>query len=117
MTKVKQNKLQWRWIIIPVIALALFGLANFTKRTTTQSEQPVEIFENGSVTKEVAVDKVKVLPEVMDYFKRVPNGLVVVNGEENNSYLVQVYEVTNDHTATFNWYTVDKITGKVKKEF
>lgn len=73
--------------------------------------------ESGGISsKEDSVSKVKLLPEVIDYLKRVPGGLVAVNGEENNSYLVQVYEVTNGHTATFNWYSVNKTTGQVKKE-
>ncbi len=69
------------------------------------------------VSEEQAIAKVKSLPEVIDYLKRVPNGLVAVNGEEDNSYLVQVYEITNRHTATFNWYNVDKTTGAVEKQF
>ncbi|MDP3941387.1 MAG: hypothetical protein Q8Q49_03705 [bacterium] len=72
---------------------------------------------DGMISREDAVTKVKVLPEVIDYLKRVPSGLVAVNGEEDNSYLVQVYEFKNGHTATFNWYKVDKTTGTVTKEF
>ena len=75
------------------------------------------IIENRNFSKEEAITKVKALPEVIDYLKRVPNGLVLINGEEDNAYMVQVYEFKNDHTATFNWYKVDKTTGKVKKEF
>lgn len=70
-----------------------------------------------SALKEKAIAKVKELPEVIDYLKRVPNGHVLVNGEEDNSYLIQVYEVKNGHTATFNWYNVDKKTGTAEKEF
>lgn len=69
------------------------------------------------ITEDEAITKVKSLPEVVDYLKRVPNGLVSVNGEEDNAYMVQVYEFKNGHTATFNWYNVDKTTGKVEKEF
>ncbi len=69
------------------------------------------------MSKEQAITKVKALPEVIDYLKRVPNGLVLVNGEEDSSYMIQVYEVKDGHTATFNWYSVDKTTGEVKKQF
>ncbi len=72
---------------------------------------------NGILSKEDAVAKIKVLPEVIDYLKRVPNGLVAVNGEEDNSYLIQVYEFKDGHTATFNWYNVNKTTGAVEKQF
>lgn len=73
--------------------------------------------ENKAASKEKAVATVKALPEVIDYLKRVPTGLVAVNGEENNTYMVQVYEFKNGHTATFNWYNVDKTTGAVEKQF
>lgn len=67
--------------------------------------------------KSSAVSKVKALPEVIEYLKRVPRGVIAVNGEEDDTLLVQVYEVKDGHTATFNWYTVSKATGEVTKEF
>ena len=67
-------------------------------------------FNNDKIS---AVNKVKALPEVIDYLRRIPNGLVAINGEENGSYLIQVYEIKNGHTATFNWYKVDKTTGEI----
>lgn len=73
--------------------------------------------EKDIVSKEQATAKVKSLPEVVDYLKRVPNGIISVNGEEDNAYLVQVYEFKNDHTATFNWYKVNKTTGEIEKQF
>lgn len=73
--------------------------------------------DNGALSKEDAIAKVKALPEVIDYLKRVPNGLVLVNGEEDNIYMVQVYEFKNGQTATFNWYNVDKSTGATEKQF
>ncbi len=72
---------------------------------------------NETITKEAAVAKVKALPEVIEYLKEVPGGLVAVNGDEDNAYMVQVYEFKNGHTATFNWYTTDKTTGVVEKQF
>lgn len=73
--------------------------------------------ESAAVSKEEAVAKIRALPEVIDYLKRVPNGLVAVNGEEDNAYMVQVYEIKDGHTATFNWYKVDKTTGKTERAF
>lgn len=73
--------------------------------------------EHVVISKEEAVAKVKSISEVVAYLKRVPNGLISVNGEEDDAYLIQVYEVKNGHTATFNWYVVDKATGEAKKEF
>lgn len=87
---------------------ALFYMFNSLKFTDAPTAQ---------VTKGEAIAKVKLLSEVADYLKRVPNGLVAVNGEEDNWYLVQVYEIVNGHTATFNWYNVNKTTGTVEKQF
>lgn len=121
MEKVKQRKLQQWWIITVLVTIVLFAVYSLLKNNLLQNEQtPAHYNSNNSVakiSKEEAVAKVNALPEIIDYLKRVPNGLVLVNGEEDNAYLVQVYEFKNDHTATFNWYTVNKTTGKVKKEF
>lgn len=68
-------------------------------------------------TKEQAIAKVKALPEVIDYLKRIPNGLILVNGENSSAYFIQVYEFKDGHTATFNWYNVFKTTGIIEKQF
>lgn len=73
--------------------------------------------ENEAISKEEAILKVKALPEVIDYLKRVPNGLALVNGEEDSAYMIQVYEFKNGQTATFNWYKVNKSTGTIEKQF
>lgn len=107
----------------------VYGIAAFAEGTNKEKM----VYENGiiymlkslqfssikkrTISEEEAVSKVKALPEVIDYLKRVPSSLVLVNGEEDNAYMVQVYEFKNGHTATFNWYKVDKKTGEIKKEF
>ena len=93
--------------IIALIVITLVGSALFfiTKRDTAH------------LTERKAVAKVKALPGVEEYLKRVSHGRVEVNGEEENEFHVQVYEIKDDHTATFNWYSVDKITGEVKELF
>ncbi|OGG30027.1 hypothetical protein A2973_05270 [Candidatus Gottesmanbacteria bacterium RIFCSPLOWO2_01_FULL_49_10] len=73
--------------------------------------------KNGGVSKEEAITKVKTLPDVIDYLKRVPQGVVAINGEEDDTFLIQVYEFKNGHTATYNWYSIDKATGVVEKQF
>ena len=73
-----------------------------------------EIF---SSSEKKALMKIRALPEVVEFLKQVPDAHVEMNGEEENAYLIQVYEVKDDHTATFNWYSVDKTTGEIKKQF
>lgn len=72
---------------------------------------------NSTISEDEAIATVKELPEIVDYLKRVPKGLVAVNGEETDSYMVQVYENRSGHTATFNWYNVNKTTGDVQRQF
>ena len=66
-----------------------------------------------------AIARVSRLPEVKEYLRAVPSGRVAIDHEdkETNSYLIQVYEIKDGHTATFNWYEVDKTTGEIKTEF
>lgn len=99
------------WIFIPAIVILLFMFFFI------QTQQSLKNIKSSKLTKDEAISKVKALPEVIDYLKRVSNGLVLVNGEEANTYMVQVYEFKNGHTATFNWYRVNKKTGEIKKEF
>lgn len=105
MMKVKKRNLQWKWIIILIVVL-LIGVtaATFKHRTDT-------------INKNQVIEKVKTRQDVVDYFKRVPQARVDIAREENDSYLIQVYEIKNGHTATFNWYKVNKTTGDVEKEF
>lgn len=37
----------------------------------------------------------------------------MIDGEENNKYVVRVFEDLEDHIATYGWYYVNKTTGKV----
>lgn len=97
MTKTKKKKSRLLWILVLLVIVVLSAFYSLSKNN--------------------AVAKIKALPEVINYLQRVPNGLVAVNGEEDNAYLIQAYEFKDGHTETFNWYKVDKTTGEVKKEF
>lgn len=120
MAKKKHAVLLTKRLVITIIIVILFiAIFSAWKNSTSQSQQSSTEYGSKEViiSKEDAVAKVKALPEVIDYLKRVPSGLVLVNGEEDNTYMVQVYEIVNGHTATFNWYSVNKTTGELKKEF
>lgn len=71
------------------------------------------------VSKEGAVEKVKKLQEVKDYLARVPKGIVEFDHEDTaaNAWVIHVYEIGADATATFNWYNVNKITGNTSATF
>lgn len=83
----------------------------FSKRNQQTIEHYYEVSEDEATL------IVKTQPEVVEYLKIVPQGKVDIDHEENGAYVIHVYEVKDNHTATFNWYTIDKATGSVKKEF
>ncbi|OGC54519.1 hypothetical protein A3B64_04965 [candidate division WWE3 bacterium RIFCSPLOWO2_01_FULL_37_24] len=69
------------------------------------------------ISRQQAVENVKNLPEVKEYLKNVPNGKVEVDNELEGEYNVHVYEVKDEHTATFNWYRVSIKSGEIRSEF
>lgn len=64
-----------------------------------------------------AIQTVKNLPEVKNYLQNTPDSQIRLDHEEGQDYVIQVYETKNGHTATFNWYKINKTTGTVEKEF
>lgn len=83
---------------------------NIPRLTPTQST---------TLTKQQALEKVRLLPEVQEYMEIVPNVRFMVeeSSENPNIWTVRVFEDKETHTATFNWYEVNKETGEVKPVF
>ena len=75
------------------------------------------LFANISESKAIA--HVRALPEVEQFMKTAGNPHVEVDhyDTEQGVWLVQVFEIVDEHQATFNWYTVNPHTGAVKSEF
>lgn len=90
----------------------IFSTFRFTDSATTSSS-------TSKVTQEQALEKVRSLNEVKEYLIQVPNGKVEFDHEDEaaNAWVIHVYEVKNGHTATFNWYSVSKETGKMTDNF
>lgn len=76
-------------------------------------------FTDGQISKEDAVNMVLGLPEVKNYLNRVKNSKVEYSHDSSDGkkLVIHVYELLSDHTATFNWYDVDKVTRQITKEF
>lgn len=100
-------------ILLILIITVLAGLYY-----ASQNAIPSVLEQVGSIkiSRNLAVENVKKLPEVQEYLKNVPNGIVEVDNELEGEYNVHVYEVKNGHTATFNWYRVSIKSGRVKSE-
>lgn len=100
-------------IIILILALVTAGIILINSRPGGEApvQQPVV-----PLTSQEAVDKIKNLAAVKKYLAGVPNGRVDQSGGDGEVYLIQVYEIKDGHTATFNWYRVNKKTGEIKAE-
>ena len=90
-----------------------------TSATASNTVSPSTTATSTSVSKEQAVEKVKNLPAVKDYLTRVPQGVVEFDHEDTaaNTWVIHVYAMGDDASATFNWYDVNKANGDIKAEF
>lgn len=102
--------------IIVVIFILLATAGYFVLQNGVPENVPIGTLST-KISRELAVEKVKKLPEVQEYLKNVPNGRVEVDNELEGEYNVHVYEIKNGHTATFNWYRVSIKSGEIRSEF
>lgn len=103
-------------IIFIVILILVGGYFAYQRLAPLAIDQLSEV---GSIkiSRSLAVENVKKLPEVQEYLKNVPNGKVEVDNELEGEYNVHVYEVKDGHTATFNWYIVSIKSGQPEAQF
>jgi hypothetical protein len=79
----------------------------------------------GLLTEEQALQKVREVREVKEWLGAMQRAgkppHIVIDREEEGSFIVQVYEIVQDgpdqaHTATMGWYRVNRRTGEVTSE-
>src|SRR3989344_9196532 len=102
-------------VVVFVVLIAGYLVFNYAPIEKLIPEQVIP--KTTGMTENQAIEIVKKLPEVQDYLKRVPNGRVVVDNESEGEYNIQVYELKDGHSATFNWYHVSIKSGEVRSEF
>lgn len=85
-----------------------------SQKSSPKEQKVIQKEEVKDLAENQVLEIVKNLPEVKEYLKNVPEAQIVVDHEENNMFVVQVFEVKDGHTATFNWYEIDKKTDKIK---
>ena len=108
---------------LPVIGIivisAVVGIVGWNLKSKKQSSTTSGMtqIQTSQTSEKGAIEKVRQLPEVKNYLAKVPNAHVQVSSfdEESGTYSIQVFEVKDNHTATFGWWDVEKISGKVKK--
>lgn len=106
-----------RIILIFILFLVLLFTFLILKEYKKEGDsQPVE--------QTVALEQIKNRPEVKQYISVMAKAgtKAEFNIEDGGSeWRIQVFEIVKqggeNHTATFNWYRVDKKTGAVEKEF
>lgn len=129
-----------RWILGLIVILILitgFLVQDFrnSKKKSNMSKQEVAGAEDckKTISQDDAVQIVKNLPEVQQFLNKVgwnnpapgvtSEPTVDFDAEVGNYYSIHVYELVSDknyndsHTATFNWYKVDKCTGEIRCSF
>lgn len=109
------------------VFLALLGvffiLLHIISKSQFESVKGINI-EKTETTKEEAEKRVSSLPEVKRFLTNDSSRgrQFTVSADENrenpNHWLVQVAEIVpgegeDGHTATFNWYEVDKVSGSI----
>ncbi len=84
------------------------------KSTTVPSNTPIK----QQISQEKAAQIVQNLPEVKNFLSKTKSGKIALNNENTDQsfWSIHVYENLSDRLATFNWYDVDKSTGKVTPE-
>lgn len=100
--------------LVIVVAGGVYYASQNSKTSPNTSSSPKEQTKSSKITAAQAVENVRKLPEVQDYLKRVPSGRVEIDNEDEKIYHVHIYEIKNNHTATFNWYEIDKQSGEMK---
>jgi len=106
-------------VVIFMMVMAFLYFSKNRVDTANQASQIPQAAVKQTISPNEALAKVRELAEVKSYLVQIPNARIEVDStdEETNTYLVHVYEIKNGHTATFNWYNVDKKTGEVVAEF
>ena len=102
-------------------ALAALGFAAlFALAGCNATPAPAPQSSGQEISQQAAIDAVRALPEVREYEKTLAEAGTTAKIDaqsEDAEWLVQGYEIKDDHTATFNWYRVDKTTGRISAEF
>lgn len=112
-------------IAVGIIILSLFFLNRIkqpaVENLTPTPGQPGTTSSQKRIPKEAIQRTIKALPEVSAYIKSQPEKSTFITTSENNAntWNVEVGTVVTNipgqnHATAFNWYIIDKTTGKVK---
>lgn len=101
-------KFSWLSFILGfILGFLIFGALLLFVWPKGEEPVPSPSSQTKGLACEEAISKVGSQPEVSDFLKRVPNGKISCDSQEQDgTWLIHVYEIVRDHTATFGWYTI-----------
>ena len=127
-----RNKISVAIVTALSFSVALGLIAHAKDPEKTRAEKPAKTTSDATkpkimLTKDGAVNAVMKMPEVKQFFTNVAKSKIAkpaieMDRVEGDAYVVHVFEIVSDgpdssHTATQNWYHVNRYTGKITKEF
>jgi hypothetical protein len=101
-----------RQISLLLLLYALSHQAVFAQPKQTGEDRAIAFV----IQRKEVKDWMKELETAKKQHKHPGNAGFMVTDHHGSIYTVQVFESFPDHNATFNWYTVDLKTGKVKQD-
>lgn len=105
-------------IIVLVVFVGFVLLINSYQNTKTRGKDDAAYSQQYGIHSSDAKNIVKALPEVVEYAAMLESAgrtMQVRTQDAGTTWLVQVYELLDGHTATFKWFNVDKTTGGVSE--
>ncbi|MEK7618603.1 MAG: hypothetical protein AAB410_05665 [Patescibacteria group bacterium] len=104
-------------LILLILGLLVYS---YTQTKTRTQDSAAKTNANTQVSQSEAVEKVRMRTEVQKYefeLARLGSKAVIEAEDLGEDWNVHVFEIVSQagssHTATFNWYTVNKKTGEV----
>lgn len=113
-------------VVVGVVAIIWLISALYVPKTDKLLEKTMNTLEPSFVipTDTAAIDAVRKRTEVFKYeleLSKVGKAASFRAEDRGEEWAVQVFEVVNQkgssHTATMNWYIVNKRTGSIEPEF
>lgn len=115
------------WVCVATV-LVISGFAYLkVEKSLNNDVKSVETSEQ-DVAEQKAISAVKNLPEVKEWLALFsqPDGtspktggkpVIKLDSVDGDIYTIHVYEDTDTHTATFNWYNFDAKSNKISNIF
>lgn len=105
--------------LLPTLFLALvaFFWSSSQSGQTKLISSPQPVSQKVVIGRDQALKLIGEQDEVKNYIKEVPNAKILIDhfDQDANSYVIQIFEIKNGHTNTFNWYEINIQNGKIKQ--